>query len=362
MSSRYQRPNIQAMQGYTWGEQPNNNKVTKLNTNENPYPPSPAAQAALADITIDALRTYPQPTADPLRQLIASQHNIDLNQVVVTNGGDEALRLAFTTFVEPNKSIGVAEPSYSLYPVLAAIQDASIQRVNLDEQWQIPFDFAQQLNQADCQVTCVVNPHAPSGSLYPIEQLSDIAEALDGILLIDEAYVDFVDPKLNYSSVPLINKHDNVLILRSFSKGYGLAGLRLGYLLGCSALIDPIVNKTRDSYNINHISQKIGEAAFLDQAYAQDTWHKVRKARELLQQNLAQLGLVSPKSHTNFILTTVPDEAKLCAEELYLALKEAGILVRYFNAPGLSNKLRITIGTPEQNQQLIETISDLLTT
>ena len=244
MPSQYQRPNIKAMQGYTWGEQPNDDKVTKLNTNENPYPPSPATQSALSNISVESLRTYPQPTADPLRQLIATQYNIDLNQIVVTNGGDEALRLAFTTFVEPNKGIGVAEPSYSLYPVLAAIQDAAVHRISLDEHWQMPLDFADQLNQAQCQVTCVVNPHAPSGTLYSIEQLSEIAQGLNGILLVDEAYVDFVDPTNNYSSIPLINKHKNVLILRSFSKGYGLAGLRLGYLMGCADLIEPIVTKT----------------------------------------------------------------------------------------------------------------------
>lgn len=359
--SRHERPNIARMQGYTWGEQPEDIQTIKLNTNENPYPPSPEVQRALADIDVSRLRTYPQPTADLLRQAIAQSHGLDRDNVVVTHAGDEALRLAITTFVEPGRSFGMANPSYSLYPVLAAIHDAHVVSIDLQADWSWPGDFATQLNNAGAQLTCVVNPHAPSGILCGLDKLSELAKDLDGVLLIDEAYADFIDPELNHNSAELLSKHDNVLILRTFSKGYSLAGLRLGYLLGDPQLIDPIISKTRDSYNIDHISQMLGLAAIKDQAYAQHTWHQVRLARDTLQQNLAQLGLPSPPSQTNFLLVEVPPTLPKNANALYLLLKEAGILVRHFNTPELDYRLRITVGTPEQNQHLLETLTRILT-
>ena len=359
--SRHERSNIAQMQGYTWGEQPEDTRTIKLNTNENPYPPSPKVQQALAGIDVSQLRTYPQPTADSLRDAIAQRHGLTRDNVVVTHAGDEALRLAITTFVDPGQSFGMANPSYSLYPVLAAIHDAQVVTIDLLADWTLPADFATQLNSAGVQLTCVVNPHAPSGTLYPLARLSELANTLDGVLLIDEAYADFIDPEQNYNSADILSSHDNVLVLRTFSKGYSLAGLRLGYLLGNPDLIEPIIRKTRDSYNVDHIAQALGLAAINDQDYAQQTWQEVRIARDSLQQHLNQLGLPSPPSQTNFLLVEVPSTLPENANALYLLLKEAGILVRYFNTPGLDNRLRITVGTPEQNQRLLETLTALLT-
>ncbi len=359
--SRYERPNIAAMQGYTSGEQPEDDNTIKLNTNENPYPPSPAVQRALAEIDVSKLRTYPQPTADALRQYIAELHGLQRDNVVVTNGGDEALRLAITTYVEPGKGFGMATPSYSLYPVLADIHDAPIAEVALDEEWQLPDNFADELNARDVQLTCVVNPHAPSGTLTDVDTLAQVAQQLRGVLLIDEAYVDFVDPDSLYDSTRLVAECDNVLILRTFSKGYSLAGLRLGYLLGPQTLIDPIVGKTRDSYNIDHISQVLGLAALHDRAYAEDTWAKVRAERTKLKHHLAQLGLQAPSSAANFLLAEVPDNAAMNAAELYAHLKAEGVLVRYFAQPRLDNRLRITVGTEADNQRLLDALTDVLT-
>ena len=359
--SRYQRPNIAAMQGYTWGEQPQDQRTVKLNTNENPYPPSPSVAQALANIDAAQLRTYPQPTADTLRDAIAAAHGLTRDHVVITNGGDEALRLALTTFVEPGAGFGMAEPSYSLYPVLAAIQDANVVRVPLLDDWTLPSEFAETLNRAEVQLTCVVNPHAPSGALTQTDRLTQLAHTLDGVLLIDEAYANFVDPELSYDATSLARTQENVLILRTFSKGYGLAGLRLGYLLGHPSLIDPIISKTRDSYNIDHVSQVLGLAAFNDEAYALQTWDNVRAERTVLTQNLAQLGLHAPASQANFLLVEVPAHAKHNAQALYEALKGQHILVRYFNAQRLNNKLRISIGTPAQNEQLLAALTQLLT-
>lgn len=355
----YVRPNIDAMEGYTWGEQPADAHTIKLNTNENPYPPSPRVDEALRNLSGASLRRYPQPTALPLREALAAQHQLTPDHFVLTNGGDEALRLAFTTFVEPGAAFGVAEPSYSLYGVLANIHGAGTVRVALGEDFAMPADFAARMNEAGVQLTCLVNPHAPSGTLQSAEALSRIAAALDGVLLIDEAYVDFVDPVCGYNALPLLAHHDNVLILRTFSKGYGLAGLRLGYLIGTPELIRPILWKTRDSYNIDHISQALGLAAFTDQAYARNTWQQVREARSRLREALAERGLPALESQTNFLLADCKATA-IGAAELYRGLKEQHILVRFFDTPRLNHYLRITVGTEDENGQLLRALDSLL--
>ncbi|NCF32490.1 MAG: histidinol-phosphate transaminase [Proteobacteria bacterium] len=351
--SRYQRPNIQRMDGYRWGEQPQGDQCIKLNTNENPYPPSPAVSQALTHFSTAALRTYPQPTADQLREQIAQLHGLEKDQVVVTHAGDEALRLAITTFVSPGGTFASADPSYSLYPVLAQIQDARIVSVELNDDWSLPVSFAQTVNTEDAQLTCLVNPHAPSGQLTAASQLHEIANSINGVLLIDEAYADFVDPSIGYQSQEFVQQHDNVLVLRTFSKGYSLAGLRLGYLLGDAELIAPILEKTRDSYNVDAISQSLGLAALQDQNYAQSTWRQVREQRQLLVEALNQLGWTSLPSETNFVLTTPPSNG-VSAAHIYQQLKDANILVRYFDHPRLQDKLRISIGTAEQNHRLLE--------
>ena len=353
--TNFERPNIRAMQGYSWGEQPQEAETIKLNTNECPYPPSPQVDQVFAEMRGADLRRYPSPTADTLRDAVAQHHNLRRDQVVITHAGDEALRLAFTTFVEPAGRFGMAEPSYSLYPVLASIQDAELIRIPLTDSWALPTDTASQLNAARVQLTCIVNPHAPSGQLTSASALGDLAIQLNGVLLIDEAYADFVDPNFGYNASKLLADHENVLILRTFSKGYALAGLRLGYLLGNTSLIKPIIEKTRDSYNVDAISQRIGLAAINDQRYAQDMWARVRANRQQLQRDLDALGLSSLDSQTNFLLVDVPN-----AEDVYLALKERNILVRYFSAPRLSDKLRISVGSEAENQALCRALEDIL--
>ena len=356
----YERDNIRHMTPYQWGEQPEVEEVLKLNTNENPFPPSPAVEKALAAFNTDRLRRYPPPTADTLRERLAALHQISPAGIVMTHGGDEALRLALTTFVEPGRAFGMLEPSYSLYPVLAAIQDAEIKRIVLDDSWDLPRDFTHQMNEAGVNLTCIVNPHAPSGSLLDAERIGRLASDLNGVLLVDEAYVDFVDPALRHDLVRLIDAFDNLLLLRTFSKGYSLAGLRLGYLMGAEALIEPIISKTRDSYNVDQISQTIGEAAIDDQAYAEETWRAVRAARRILRDTLLELGFQVGISQTNFLLAEVPLDFPCAAREIYEALKEEGILIRYFDDPALEDKLRITVGTEEQNRRLTDALARLI--
>jgi len=358
--SRFERKNLAGMQGYSWGEQPHDTDTIKLNTNENPYPPSPSVQQALAAVDVARLRTYPPPTADALRAALATHHGLTQDNVVMTHGGDEGLRLAITTYVETDGAFGMATPSYSLYPVLAGVHGARVVDVPLQQDWRLPDDTAQRLNRENVTLTCLVNPHAPSGLLTPLADLARLAQELHGVLLIDEAYADFVDPALHYDSAPLLEHHDNVLILRTFSKGYSLAGLRLGYLLGHAELFAPIIGKSRDSYNIDFLSQRLGLASISDQPYASETWSKVRQARHDLRSALADLGLQAPVSEANFLLASVPQDAARSAAQLYAALKERGILVRYFDSDRLRDKLRITIGTPAENQRLLEALTQLL--
>ena len=356
----YERDNIRRMRGYVWGEQPNEAGTCKLNTNENPYPPSPEVRRALAAFDTEELRTYPQPTADALRAALADHHGLVPDSVVVVNGGDEGLRMAITTFLAPGAHLGTVQPSYSLYPVLAQMHDAPLAAAELTGEWMPPDDFARRMNAAGAQLTCLTNPHAPSGCLFGTDRVRALAAELDGVLLLDEAYVDFVDPGLGYDSVRLLESFDNLLILRSFSKGYSLAGLRLGYLLGQPGLIAPLLRKTRDSYNVNEFGQRLGLAAFQDRVYAERTWAAVRRARVRLAKDLAELGLDAPPSQSNFLLAHVPDGARLTAREVYLALRNQGILVRYFDAPRLRDRLRITLGTPEQNARLVAELGVLL--
>lgn len=356
---RYERDNVAAMSGYVPGEQPTSRDVVKLNTNENPYPPSERVMAALRDVDAEALRRYPNPTARGFRERAAGLHEVDPDQVIATNGGDELLRLLITTFVDPGRPIGYPEPSYSLYPVLAAVHGSPVHRVALNADWSLPADLADQMNAAGVQLTFVVNPHAPSGTLTDVSALGRLAEGLDGVLVIDEAYVDFVDPGLAHDAVELVRGGglDNVVLLRSLSKGYSLAGLRFGYGIGPAGLIEPMLSKTKDSYNTDVVSQRLAEAAIGDPEAAARSWAAVRDERARLTVELTALGFVVPASQSNFVLATAPDGR---AAELYEALKARGIVVRYFDDERLGDKLRITVGTGAENDALLGALRELL--
>ncbi|MEX1197561.1 MAG: histidinol-phosphate transaminase [Pseudohongiellaceae bacterium] len=354
----YERPNIRDMRGYTAGEQPGSSDIIKLNTNENPYPAPDTVAAALRGIDTADLRRYPPPLAQGFREVAAQLHGVTPDQIIPVNGGDELLRLAITTFVDPGQSIGVAEPSYSLYPVLAAVQGCGVVRVALNGDWSLPEAFAETLNAADVKLAFVVNPHAPSGRLESVATLERLAKAFNGVLLIDEAYADFIDPALAYDATPLVRRHDNVLILRTLSKGYSLAGLRFAYGIGATDLLEPMLYKTRDSYNTDLISQRLATAALQGREQAARGWQSVREEREAMAAALLDAGFECLPGQANFILAAMPPDAPLTAAALYEWLKKHGILVRYFDQDGLRNRLRITIGTAEQNRRLLECIRD----
>ena len=347
------RENIQKLSAYTPGEQLDTTVVTKLNTNENPYPPSPRVMEAIADLPAEKLRVYPPPLAQPFRKAAAELHGVSPDNIIATNGGDELLRLILTCYCEAGTrvgGIGVTDPTYSLYPVLAAIQDTPVVSIERTDDFSLAGNTIDRWNEARCAVGMIVNPHAPTGRFESVDVLRGFAEQLNGLLLIDEAYVDFAPA----DAVQLVQDDlDNVILLRSLSKGYSLAGLRFGYGIAHADIIAAL-DKARDSYNTDALSQAAAVAAITDQAYAKDTWAKVIEQRGRLAAELRQRGFEVLDSQSNFVLTTPPDKFK--APQLYADLKARNLLVRYFDAPRLDDKLRITVGTEAQVSALLAAI------
>lgn len=354
----FERPNIAKMQGYTPGEQLDAEGLIKLNTNENPYPASPAVSTALQEIQVNMLRRYPPPLADEFRTAAAKLHSVASSNIIPTNGGDELLRLAITTFIESDETIAVTKPSYSLYPVLAAVQACKLVEIPLQSDWSMPDNFIDTLQASGAKMLMLVNPHAPTGGLLPSSYLAKIADNFSGVVLVDEAYVDFVDPNLAHDTVPLIAKYDNLLILRTLSKAYSLAGLRFGYGIGAESLIRPMMYKTRDAYNTDYIAQKLATAALLSVDYARQTWEKIRSERSSLASRLEALGMSVYPSQSNFLLCKMP--AATDAAELCQALKQRNILVRHFQQDRLQDKLRISVGSKIENAALIAALDDIL--
>ncbi len=357
----YERNNIRSLSPYVPGEQPQDTRVVKLNTNENPYPPAPGVLEAITGVGADALRRYPSPTASEFRAVAAQTHDLDADQVIATNGGDELLRLAMTVFCNPDGDEGVGGigetwPTYSLYDVLARIHDTPIVRVPLEEDWAIPQDFAGQLNDAGCRLAIVVSPHAPSGRYESCDRLRQIATEFKGVLLIDEAYTDFARD----DAIDLIRGEDamdNVLLLRTLSKGYSLAGLRFGYGLAHRNLI-AVLDKARDSYNTDILGQVAAVAALNGQEQARTSCAKVVDERRRVGDELARLGWWVWPSDSNFILTKPPAPGSgQNARDIYESLKAQGVFVRYFDQDRLRDKLRITIGTPDQNNTLLRALT-----
>jgi histidinol-phosphate aminotransferase len=346
----YFRPSVDAMTGYQPGEQPAPGiKVIKLNTNENPYPPSEAALQVLRSFDGELLRRYPHPMADSFRYAASQVLGVPQDWILVGNGSDDILNLLVRACTGGQHKVVYPTPTYVLYKTLAEIQDSQVVEVPYDDDYNLPVE---QLIAANGALTFIASPNSPSGTLVPLDLLSKLASQLSGVLAIDEAYVDFAD----YSALELVKEHDNVIVLRTFSKGYSLAGLRLGFGVANAELISGLV-KVKDSYNVDAIACSVGAAAIADQSYKKACAERIKASRTKLTADLTKLGFKVNPSQANFVLAQAPDSK---AGFLYHALKERGILVRYFNQPRLNDKLRITVGTEEQNRILITTLSELL--
>ena len=351
MAPSFVRPNVRAMHGYTPGEQPGvGDRVVKLNTNENPFPPSPKVMQALREIEPESLRRYPNPVAQPFRAAAAKALGITPDMILAGNGSDDILTIATRTFVPADGTLAYPSPTYSLYSVLAELESAKIAPVPWESNWSLPIDG---LLATKSHAIYLANPNAPSGTLISPPVISDLASAYSGLLLIDEAYVDFADS----NCLALVEKHANVVISRTLSKSYALAGMRFGFAVAQPHIIEQMM-KVKDSYNCDAISIIAATAAILDQDYAKNTWTQVRQERTRLSEELTKLGFDVLPSQANFVFAKVPGGN---GEAMYHALKNMGILVRHFSTADLTAYVRITIGTSTENNALLSGMRELLT-
>ena len=338
------RSNVDRLHAYTPGEQPRDPEVVKLNTNENPYPPSPEVGRVLAGVTADPLRLYPDPGCTALRQEISRLHGCSIDQVFCGNGSDEILSLCFGAFVPDHGKVGYFDPSYSLYPVLAEIADCGVVPVPLQEDFtcpDLPADY-------DVPLFFWTNPNAPTSLSVPKTQIAAFADRSEGVVLVDEAYVDFAEA----DCMELALTRPNVLVTRSFSKSYSLAGIRLGYAIGHPDLIGALM-KIKDAYNVNRLTQEMGRAAVVDQAHMRSNIEKVKATRQRVSAELTRRGFEVWPSQTNFLWVRPPHRS---AAAWYDHLRQHKILIRYFPAERTRSHLRITIGTDLQMDRLLAAI------
>lgn len=346
----YIRALLNDVEGYVPGEQPKDAAVIKLNTNECPYPPSPKVMEALAGLGPDALRKYPDPVALKLRSLCAERFGFPGPEWVLGgNGMDELLALALRTFVDPGDTVIAQYPTYSLYEVLCKLHGCTLQYVELDEDFQLTEEFFA----AKGRLAFFTRPNAPTGQCASRDQVARFCENFPGIVIIDEAYVDFAED----SCIDFPQRYDNVLVMRTFSKSFSMAGMRLGMAYGQPALIEAFL-KTKDSYNLNAYTQAAGIAAMEDYAWMEGNVAKVKATREQLRTELQQLGFQVAPSQANFLLTQWHGQPE--TPTLFQTLKTQNIMVRYFNAPRLQNALRITIGTDEECDKLVAALRGMV--
>jgi len=340
------RPTVAAMSGYVPGEQPaRGQEIIKLNTNENPFAPSPAAVAAIRSADPEDLRRYSDPHATVFRKAAAKHYGLTPEHVIAGNGSDDILNIVIRTFVDPGQALVYPEPTYSLYPVLAELAATKARTVPWRAGWKLP---SEELCNAGAQAIFFANPNAPSGTAVSAGEVADLAEKFSGVVLVDEAYGEFAQS----NCLALLADHPNVVISRTMSKSYALAGLRFGYALAHPEVVAQM-NKVKDSYNCDALAIAAATAALQDNNYAQEQWRRIRAERSRLTAELTARGFAVLPSEANFVLAEVPGgDGKACYEDL----KAQGILVRHFDKPGLSQFVRITVGTPEQTNALLEAL------
>ena len=368
------RPLVRELHPYVYGEQPKVKGLIKLNTNENPYPPSPKVLAAVKAAVDGRLRSYPNPTAERLREKLAKLHGCHADNIIVGNGSDELLALATRAFVEPVSEGGVPRrynlgtrrarpseiiqyftPSYSLYPVLADIHGAVKNAMPTNPDFSLPplrelklgkvWDFRAAL-------TLVTTPNAPSGRGYPTKELDELCRAQKGVVVLDEAYVDFAEE----NALKLALKYPHVLVARTFSKAYSLCFQRVGYFVGHPDLIAAL-HKIRDSYNVNGLGQIAAEATLDDLPYYRKKFKKIIATREWLSRELTKLGFRVLPSRTNFIFVRPP---RFSAPTWLQRLRAKKVLVRWFGRPEVKEYLRITIGTAAEAEALAGAVRKIL--
>ena len=344
------RPAVDTLRPYVPGRQPAAGaQVVKLNTNENPYPPSPRALAALEAIEADELRRYPHPVSQEFRQAVADTLDLDPAWILAGNGSDDLLTMLVRSVTGPGRPVVYPTPTYVLYRTLAGIQEAPVVEVPFDDDFVLPVAG---LAEARGALTFVANPNSPSGTAAAMSTLAYLADSLDGLLVIDEAYVAFADT----DALDLVQRRPNVAILRTLSKSHGLAGLRLGYAIAPPAVIEGLA-KVKDSYNVGAVADRVGAAAIRDTAHVRHVVDRIVGSRQTLAAHFERLGWRVWPSQANFLLVRPPAGD---AARLHRQLEAFGVLVRYFDEPALADTLRITVGTDEQHARLLDALQQIL--
>lgn len=338
--------NIRVVEPYIPGEQPKFDKMIKLNTNENPYPPAPEVEKALKKISAEEFRLYPDLTIKELTQKIAEYYQLESEQVFIGVGSDDVLAMSFLTFFNSEKPILFPDITYSFYDVWANLYRIPFKQVALDEQFQIVKEDYYEENGG----VVIANPNAPTSIGVGIDFIRDILDHnQDVIVIVDEAYVDFGGE----SAVSLLKKYENLLVVQTFSKSRSMAGMRIGYAMGSPDLIKAlnVIKHSYNSYTLNHTSIQIGPKALENEVYFRETIKKIIETRERTKVELEEMGFQCCPSKTNFLFVTHPS---ISAKDIFLAMKEQNIFIRYFNKARIDNYLRITIGTEEEMNVLLE--------
>ena len=340
-------PHIRRLKAYVPGEQPKIPGLIKLNTNENPYPPSPRVLRALKRAIDSGLRLYPDPASVRLRKTIARHFRCAPENVFVGNGSDEILALSLRAFAGERRQVGFPSPSYSLYPVLVQIQNARPSVAEFGPGYELPAGKFR----ADAALTFIASPNAPSGTSISARTLARLARRLKGVLLIDEAYADFADE----NAAMLFKRFPNVLVTRSFSKSYSLAGMRVGFALGSRPLIEGLM-KVKDSYNLDRLAQIAAEEAFGDQRHLRRTVRRVQRTRERLSKALRKRGWEVLPSSANFVFARPPG---VSAAKVFRHLRRRRVLVRHFPGKKTGEWLRISVGTDKEIDFLLRALHSI---
>jgi len=339
--SSYFRKAVEALAPYVPGLQPEGEGWLKLNTNENPFPPSPRVLEAIREAASERLLLYPNPTAEPVRKAAAAVFDVPPEMVLVGNGADEVLSLIAHAFLDKGDRVLVGDPTYTLVEVLVAIREARLTHVPLQEDFTLPERFFGR----PAKLVYLPSPNAPTGVLHALDEVDRLCETTDGIVVLDEAYVDFA----REHGLALVHKYGNLIVLRTLSKSYSLAGLRVGFAIAQPEVIAGLM-KVKDSYNMSLVSQVAAVAALEDQTYWRECVRRVVEQREFLGGALAGLGFTVVPSEANFVFVKPPQRA---AKDVYDALVARRVLVRHFDRPRVSEYLRITVGSEPQNQELL---------
>lgn len=350
--SRFFSRNTRELTPYVPGEQPKDKKFIKLNTNENPYPPSPLVMERIRTFALEDLRLYPNSEGATVKQAVSKYYGISEDEVFVGNGSDEVLAFIFKAFFDNTDNIGFPDITYSFYPVYSALFNIPYVQVPVRSDFSI--DILQYPE--DLKGIIFANPNAPTGLIISVETIEELLQNRpDTLVIVDEAYIDFGGE----SCVELISKYDNLIVVQTLSKSRALAGQRVGFAIGCKELMDGLV-RVKDSFNsypLDRIAQMAAEAAFIDTKYFDETRQKIIKTRQWTQEKLLSLGLEVTDSKANFLFVKIPG---VSGPEVLLKLRQEGVLVRNFNNPRICDWLRITIGTQEEMEELVEKIKKII--